>query len=300
MKMQAEDIDWVTVDALIDLARREDLGGAGDVTSLATIDEGATASAAFVARDGGVLAGAGVVDRVFGVYDASVAVEWLVEDGESIEAGRKLATVAGNLRAILAAERVALNFLCRLSGIATATRKYVDAVAGTSATIVDTRKTAPGWRSLEKYAVRRGGGSNHRMGLYDMVLVKDNHLAACGLADLSTLVTTIRQRVPSEIAIEVEVDTLDQLANLLPAKPELILLDNMTLGQLAEAVAMRNRQFANANGPLLEASGGVTLDTVAAIAATGVDRIAVGAITHSAPILDIALDFPTGLGEEIA
>jgi len=286
--------DVAALDALIELARREDLGEAGDITSQTVIDQNATGAAAFVARAEGVLAGAAVVDRVFAAYDAKLAVLWGAADGMAVTGGQRLGTVSGSLRSILAAERVALNFLCRLSGIATATSRYVRKTGRTKAVIVDTRKTAPGWRSLEKYAVRCGGGVNHRMGLHDMVLVKDNHRAARGLTDLAPLVAAIRQRVPNGIPIEVEVDDLDQFARVLDAGADIIMLDNMSVEDMAEAVQIRDAEGRKTDRwPLLEASGRITLANVRQVAQTGVDRIAIGAITHSAPILDIGLDLLT-------
>jgi nicotinate-nucleotide pyrophosphorylase (carboxylating) len=283
--------DVAAVDALIELARREDLGDGGDVTSAAAIDPAAVGAAALVVRQGGTLAGVPVAERVLAAYDKHLTAQWRCRDGAAVEAGERLGVVRGALSALLAAERVVLNFLSRLSGIATATRAYVDAVAGTSAAIVDTRKTAPGWRSLEKYAVRCGGGFNHRMGLYDMVLLKDNHRAHAGVADLGELLRRVRARVGPAMPIEVEVDNMDQFAAVLGAGANLIMLDNMSIERMRAAVALRDGRFADAaKRPLLEASGGITLESVAAVAATGVDRIAVGAITHSAPILDIGMD----------
>jgi nicotinate-nucleotide pyrophosphorylase (carboxylating) len=211
-----------------------------------------------------------------------------VEDGAQVGRGTLLAVVAGPLRSILAAERTALNFLQRLSGIATLTRKFVAAAAGTRAKLLDTRKTTPGWRLLEKYAVRCGGGVNHRVGLYDGILIKDNHLAGLG-GDVRRAVEAARTHPGNEgIPVEVEVDTLDQLEVALAVRADIVLLDNMSLDQLRTAVARRD---AIAPDVLLEASGGVNLNTVQEIAATGVDRISVGALTHSAVALDIGLDY---------
>jgi nicotinate-nucleotide pyrophosphorylase (carboxylating) len=221
-------------------------------------------------------------------YDLALEFIPKVPDGSPVEPGTMLATIEGSLQSVLASERIALNFLQRLSGVATLTRKFVDAVAGTQAKILDTRKTTPGWRLLEKYAVRCGGGMNHRVGLYGGVLIKDNHLAGLG-GDLKRAVETARAYPGNAgLPVEVEVDTLAQLEIALGVKVDIVLLDNMNLDQLRAAVARRN---AVAPTTQLEASGGVNLESVKAIAATGVDRISVGALTHSAQALDIGLDY---------
>jgi nicotinate-nucleotide pyrophosphorylase (carboxylating) len=259
------------------------------VTSFSVIPPGCDGKAAFVARTSGVLAGLPVAGLVCGAVDAHLKWQPLLEDGAKIDAGTRLAIVSGPVQVMLSAERTALNFLQRLSGIATLTRRYVDAVAGLPCQILDTRKTTPGWRLLEKYAVRCGGGHNHRMGLHDMVLIKDNHLAwARGHHGIAKAISLARTYTSDKVPVEVEVDTLEQLDEALKAGPTMILLDNMTNDQMREAVRRRN---AVAPSILLEASGGVNLSTVRAIAETGVDRISVGAITHSAPALDIALDY---------
>ncbi len=283
---------------LIGLALREDFGREptwrGDVTSFYLIPPGYRATAVFVARKPGVLAGLPAAALVCGAVHPELQVEIVLEDRALLEPGTRIATISGPIHGILSAERTALNFLQRLSGIATLTQRYVDAIAGLPCQILDTRKTTPGWRLLEKYAVRCGGGHNHRMGLYDMVLIKDNHLAwARGhrLSIANALRNARSYRVTDEgnkLPIEIEVDTLEQLDEALPAGPDLILLDNMTNDQMREAVRRRD---AVAPKILLEASGGVNLTTVRAIAETGVDRISVGALTHSAPALDIALDY---------
>jgi nicotinate-nucleotide pyrophosphorylase (carboxylating) len=273
-------------DRLIAAAIDEDLAG-GDVTSMACLGD-QSASARMVARRSGVVAGLWLVERIYAEIDPAVRVGTEAADGDAIAAGQTLAVVTGPARAVLAGERIALNFLQRLSGVATLTRAFVEAVQGTSAVICDTRKTTPGWRRLEKYAVRCAGGTNHRMGLYDEVLIKDNHVALAG-CPIEQLVTRVRDRFGAEMVIEIEVDTIDQLRAVLPLEADRILLDNMTIDRLREAVALRNRLGRNGR-PLLEASGGVTLATVRAIAETGVDRISVGALTHSAPALDIAMD----------
>ena len=269
---------------LVDWALAEDLCITGDRTSRALIPAEQMGKAAFVARSAGVVAG---------LPAAAMVCEQLhftshIEDGSAVERGTVLATIEGSLRAILAAERTALNFLQRLSGIASLTRKYVDAAAGFPAQILDTRKTTPGWRLLDKYAVRMGGGTNHRVGLFDGILIKDNHLAGLN-GDVQLAIEMARSAAGNDwLPVEVEVDTLEQLEAALAAKPDIVLLDNMTLDMMRIAVARRN---AIAPDTKLEASGGVNLATVRAIAATGVDRISVGAITHSAPALDIALDY---------
>jgi len=274
---------------LVRLAVAEDLGP-GDATTAACMPPDRTVSATIVTRSDGVAAGLWVVARVYDALPGGVAVALDAADGELIRSGRKLATVTGLAAPILTGERIALNFVQHLSGVATLTRAFVDAVAGTRAVICDTRKTTPGWRRLEKYAVRCGGGTNHRMGLYDALLLKDNHLALAG-KDLAAVVSDARRRTGTAMTIEVEVETLEQLEAALALPVNMVLLDNMPLGDLREAVALRDR-LTRRNGPLLEASGGVTLETVRAIAETGIDRISVGALTHSAPALDVGMDVP--------
>jgi nicotinate-nucleotide pyrophosphorylase (carboxylating) len=271
---------------LIDLALREDMGD-GDQTSLAVIPVDQQGAANIVARASGVQAGLPAVQMVFETLDSRLRFEPLVRDSSRVQPGYRLAAVSGPLRALLAGERTALNFLQHLSGIATLTRRYVDAIAGLPCKVLDTRKTTPGWRLLEKYAVRCGHGHNHRLGLFDGVLIKDNHLAA-RKASLPDVLRDARANAKPGIPLEVEVDTLEQLDQALPCGPDIVLLDNMTPAVLREAVRRRN---AVAPQVLLEASGGVNLDTVRSIAETGVDRISVGALTHSAPALDIALDY---------
>jgi len=234
------------------------------------------------------------VALVLSAVDRKLASEPLVEEGAGVEAGTKLIRVEGPMRSLLTAERTALNFLQHLSGVASITRRFVDAIAGIPCQILDTRKTIPGWRLLEKYAVRCGGGHNHRMGLYDAILIKDNHLAprGGGLKAITSAVQSARtflepQKLRPPRFVEIEVEDLGQLDTALAAAPDIVLLDNMTPDDMHEAVRRRN---AVARGVLLEASGGVTLQTVRPIAETGVDRISVGALTHSAPALDIALD----------
>ncbi|MBP3954496.1 carboxylating nicotinate-nucleotide diphosphorylase [Gemmata sp. G18] len=275
-------------DAIIRLALAEDLGTTGDRTSLATIPETTRAKAAFVARSVGVVAGLPVAERVCRAISADLAFVQAVPDGTATERGTLLATISGPLRAVLAAERTALNFLQRLSGVATLTRRYVDAARGFPAQVLDTRKTTPGWRLLEKYAVRAGGGTNHRIGLFDGILIKDNHIAGL-LGDVGKSVEAARNYPGNAgLPVEVEVDTLEQLEHALAVKADIALLDNMTLDQLRLAIDRRNEVNP---ATLLEASGNVNLTTIRDIAATGVDRISVGALTHSAPALDIGLDY---------
>jgi len=283
---------------LVEMALEEDLGTAGDITSKAVIPGDLQGRAVFVARAAGVVAGLPAVELVLQtVHTPLLKFQPLVQDGTGVAPGDRLAVVSGLMEFILTSERTALNFLQHLSGIATLTRRYVDAVAGLPCQILDTRKTIPGWRLLEKYAVRCGGGHNHRMGLYDGILVKDNHLAALNGAGFGIYdaVEMAQKLVGGSVPIEIEVDNLAQFDHALACCPEIILLDNMSLEDLREAVRRRDleesRMDPHARKALLEASGGVTLETVRAIAETGVDRISVGALTHSAAALDIALDY---------
>src|SRR5262245_13561979 len=282
--------------ALVDLALREDLGTAGDLTTRAFIPPDWMGRAAFAARAAGVLAGLPAAEMVMSAVDPKLDFRPLVPNGTRLKRGDRLAVVSGSMRSILIGERSALNFLQRLSGVATLTRRYVDAVAGLPVAVLDTRKTTPGWRLLEKYAVRMGGGQNHRVGLYDGILIKDNHLAAldstrrAGAAGsvVAVAVAAARAAAGPGIPVEVEVDTLEQFDQALACGPDIVLLDNMNLERMRECVRRRN---ATAPVVKLEASGGVTLETIRGIAETGVDRISVGALTHSAPALDIALDY---------
>lgn len=276
---------------LVALALREDLGTAGDVTATATIPADAVGSARLVARAPGVVAGLPVAAAVAALFGANLRWEPVRSDGDPIGPGDTLARVEGDMRSLLAAERTMLNFLQRLSGVATLTSRFVAEVAGTKAVILDTRKTTPGWRHVEKYAVRCGGGTNHRIGLFDAILIKDNHLAHLGSGGdpIGTALRAARSAgVPGLKFVEVEVDDMDQFARALECGPDIILVDNLGPDVLAEAVRRRD---ARAPGVLLEASGGVTLATVGALARSGVDRISVGGLTHSAPALDIGLDY---------
>jgi nicotinate-nucleotide pyrophosphorylase (carboxylating) len=277
---------------LIALGIAEDLGGAGDISSRAVIAIEACATARIVAREDGVVAGLPVARMVCERVDPTITLTASVADGTRVGRAQTVGRIAGLVRSLLAAERLMLNFMGRISGIATLTRQYVDAVAGLPCAILDTRKTTPGWRRLERYAVRAGGGQNHRMGLYDAVLLKDNHRIAWRQMhpseSLAALVRVARRQVPPGSIVEIEVETIAELAEALDGDPDIVLLDNMSPGQLLEAAALRKQRGARAK---LEASGGVSLATVRAIAETGVERISVGALTHSARVLDLALDF---------
>jgi len=280
--------DYLTETALrrlVEYAVEEDLGR-GDVTSDLLVPPSAAARAVFRSRSDGVIAGLNVALTVFAVSNAQVVFTSLIADGDSVSPGQDLAVVSGSARSLLRAERVALNFLQRLSGIATLTSQYVEAVRGTRARIVDTRKTTPGLRALEKYAVRAGGGFNHRRDLSDAMLIKDNHLAVLGALGLplTEAIKQARRSMPHTLKIEIEVDRLDQIPEALAAGADLILLDNMSTEDLKSGVA------AIQGRAIVEASGGISLGTIGEIAATGVDVISVGALTHSAPALDIGLD----------
>jgi nicotinate-nucleotide pyrophosphorylase (carboxylating) len=272
--------DYVEV---VGRALSEDLGSDGDITSDSCVPQTAESKGVFVARGSGVIAGLEVAAYVFEALDPSVSFEPSVEDGDRVEGGDHFAGISGHSRSILSGERTALNLLGRMSGVATATAELVGAVAGTGTRISDTRKTMPGLRALDKYAVRVGGGMNHRFGLYDAVLIKDNHLVAVG--DIAAAVTAARAAVRPGVMIEVEVESLEQLAQVVQTDADRVLLDNMGPEMLRQAVEMADGQIT------LEASGGVTLDNVRLLAETGVDIISVGWITHSVPQLDIALDF---------
>ena len=264
-------------------ALAEDLGLAGDITTNATIAANAKATAVIAARKPGVIAGLALAEAAFRALDDEIGFEIAKPDGATVKSKDVVARLSGSARAILTGERVALNYLGRLSGIATLTRSYADAIAGTKAHIIDTRKTTPGLRAFEKYAVRAGGGMNHRVGLFDAVLIKDNHIAAAG--GVGAAIEAARAHAGHMVKIEIEVDTLEQLDEVLRHKVDAVLLDNMSPATLSKAVATV------AGRALTEASGGVSLETVRKIAETGVDLISVGALTHSAPVLDLGLDF---------
>ncbi len=272
--------DYATI---VERALDEDLSNIGDVTTQAVVAEDTMARGELVARSPGIVAGLEVAAFVFERIDPEVVFEAIASDGDRVDAWATLATVEGRASSILAAERTALNLLGRMSGVATETARLVEAVEGTEASISDTRKTMPGLRVLDKHAVTVGGGVNHRMGLYDAVMIKDNHIVAAG--DIGRVVAKARASVGPDVMVEVEVENLDQLAEVLGTSADRVLLDNMDLATLREAVTMVD------DSVITEASGGVTLETVRAIAQTGVDIISVGWITHSPPQLDIGLDF---------
>ncbi|MCR9198143.1 MAG: carboxylating nicotinate-nucleotide diphosphorylase [Planctomycetaceae bacterium] len=284
--------------ALIQMALAEDLSDAGDLTSLATVPADVSATVNIVARDAGRLAGGVLIEQVYSALDhrnrqeTSVEVRVNIPDGSLLSSGDVIASVSGPIRALLTGERTALNFLIHLSGIATRTAEFVRLVEGSNAVILDTRKTLPAYRHLHKYAVLCGGGTNHRMGLYDGMLIKDNHLAARGNQAVADAVQSARdflsQHAPG-LPVEVEVDTLAQLKDALAANPEIVLLDNMKTTELQQAIRLRDEHSPDT---LLEASGGVNTETVGCIAGTGVDRISIGGLTHSAPALDIGYDWP--------
>jgi nicotinate-nucleotide pyrophosphorylase (carboxylating) len=271
------------VGSAVAAALAEDLSLAGDITTDAIIPPEEAAAGDFVTRAPGVIAGLQLAEAAFHLLDPQARLETRIADGARAPANAVVARVTGKARALLTAERVALNFVGRMSGIATLTRQYVDAIAGCRARIIDTRKTTPGLRAVEKYAVRAGGGMNHRIGLFDAVLIKDNHIVVAG--GIGPAIAAARTHAGHMVKIEVEVDTLAQLAEALAHGVDAVLLDNMSPGQLKEAVRVV------AGRAITEASGGVTLDTVRAIADSGVDLISVGALTHSAPVLDMGLDF---------
>jgi len=276
-------LNEVLLRPLVEAALTEDLGRRGDVTSQATIPADMQAQLQIKARQAGVICGMDLARLAFDMVDTQIGFDAQIADGERVEAGTVLATVHGNARHLLTAERTALNFMTHLSGIATATRQIVDSVAAYPAQITCTRKTIPGLRTVQKYAVRCGGGRNHRLGLDDAILIKDNHIAIAG--DISTAIKQAQDFAGHLIPIEVEVDTLAQLAQALDAGASLVLLDNMTPDVLAQAVAMCQGRAKT------EASGGITPETVQAVAQAGVDFIAMGYLTHSTTALDIGLDF---------
>ena len=282
-RLAAAGLEPAQVASIVEAALDEDLAGGTDVTTGATVRPGTRGTADLAARSAGVVAGLPVAALAFWLPPggAEVTVTFRAADGDRVRPGDPVLTVSGPVGAILTAERTALNLLCHLSGVATLTRQFADAVAGTRARIRDTRKTLPGLRALQKYAVRCGGGVNHRMSLSDAALIKDNHVAAAG--SVGAAFAAVRRAAPG-LPVEVECDTLEQVAEALEAGADLILLDNFSVAGLAAAVRL------TAGRAKLEASGRITVDTAAAIAQTGVDYLAVGALTHSAPVLDIGLD----------
>jgi nicotinate-nucleotide pyrophosphorylase (carboxylating) len=278
LSLPASLVDKAAADALA-----EDLGLGGDITTLATIPAGTRSSAVIAARKPGTIAGIQLAEAAFKTLDPFAEFETVVPDGGKVDAGGIIARIAGDARALLTGERTALNFLGHLSGIATLTARYVDAVAGTKARIIDTRKTTPGLRAFEKFAVRCGGGVNHRFGLFDAILIKDNHIIAAG--GIGPALEAARAHAGHMVKVEIEVTNLDEVDEALQFSPDALLLDNMSPELLKAAVAEI------AGRAVTEASGGVNIETVRAVAQSGVDLISVGALTHSAPVLDIGLDF---------
>lgn len=269
------------LEATVRQALAEDIG-TGDITTLLTVPIELQAQARMIAKSVGVVAGLPVVAEVYRQVDSEVTIIFDVQDGDTIQPGQTLCRLEGAAQSLLTGERVALNFVQRLSGVATKTARYVELIAGTQARVVDTRKTTPGLRALEKYAVRMGGGRNHRFGLYDAVLIKDNHIQASG--GIQAAVEAALSQASHVLSVTVECDTLDQVEEALTAGADIVLLDNMTPDELRQAVALVDGQA------MTEASGGITEETIMAIAQTGVDIISVGALTHSAPALDISLE----------
>lgn len=278
--MKNIEIDWGKVDLVIENTLEEDLGS-GDVTTDAIFSVDDTCEALIIAKEEGIIAGIPIAERVFQKLDPEVTVAQKLKDGEHVNPGDEILVIKGSIHAVLSGERLSLNLLQRMSGIATATSKYVAAISGYRTRILDTRKTAPGLRVLDKYAVSIGGGCNHRFGLYDAVLIKDNHIDFAG--NISNAVEIVRNKYQSKFKVEVETSTLDEVREALKAGADIIMLDNMTVEMMKEAVRIINGKS------ITEASGGITLDNVRQIADTGVDFISVGAITHSSPALDIGL-----------
>ena len=274
------DIDLRAIRDLLEMALREDIG-TGDITSESVVPAHVQAVGTIKAKSDGIIAGLDVAAEILRMLDPEVSFRKLVSDGDQVHSGQELAKAEGKARSILTAERTVLNFLQRLSGIATMTSEYVSAASGYSAKIIDTRKTTPGWRVLEKYAVRVGGGHNHRFGLYDAVLIKENHIAVAG--GVAEAVARARERIPHTMKIEVEVETLDQVSEAIESGADIIMPDNMDVGAMAEAVKLINGRV------IVEASGGIRLKDIPAIAATGVDLISIGALTNAAPPLDISM-----------
>jgi len=284
-KLNLPELDWQKINSLIDMALEEDIK-TGDATSISVIPENVTTEARFVTREKCVCAGLEVAKTVFLKIDDTVAWTSLVKDGDILEPGDVLASVKGNARALLTGERTALNFLQRLCGVATTTLRYVEAVGDSKTKILDTRKTTPGWRSLEKYAVAAGGGTNHRVGLYDRVMIKDNHRELAGLegdGGLARSIKRARETFPN-LEVEAEADNLDEVKEASEAAADYILLDNMTNEQMKEAIKI------NKGRSKLEASGGITIERIPSIAKIGVDFISVGALTHSVKAIDISLE----------
>lgn len=285
-------VEIAAANMLVELAFAEDLGPTwDDVTSRVTIARDMRGQVDLVSRETGILAGVPLLLLAFERFGSSVQIDIQVNDGTPLRPGSLIARLRGPMRDLLTVERTALNFMTHLSGVASLTRKFVDAAHGTKAVILDTRKTIPGYRRLQKYAVRMGGGENHRMGLFDGCLIKDNHLSAWQRTHSEATLADLIRHVRSEIGaapLQVEVDRLDQLEQVLEADPDMVLLDNMKPDTLKQAVALRDQRQHPA---LLEASGGITLENITQVAATGVDRISIGALTHSAPNLDLGFDW---------
>lgn len=282
------EIGWSQIEPIIDCALAEDLSG-GDVTTEALIPENQAGKAYLIAKSEGVLAGIGVASLAFKRVDSALRVQELVDDGSKVQHGDKLAAIEGSVASILRTERVALNFLQRLSGIATETSRYVKAVAGTKTLIIDTRKTTPGLRLLEKYAVRVGGGHNHRQNLGDGIIIKDNHLMAlrsCGVG-LGEAIQKVQKHSPHTLKVEVEVESVEHALEALAAGADIIMLDNMNVEDMRQVVELAEGRA------LIEASGGITLDNVRSVAEAGVDLISIGALTHSARAMDISLELET-------
>ena len=281
--------NWIST--LVKQSLEEDIK-TGDVTTDVTVNHEVSATGFIAARESGFIAGLPLVSKIYNELDSGVCVKLLMTDGQRVEAGQKIVSLIGKAASLLTGERTVLNFLQQLSGIATLTAKYVEQVSGTDCMVLDTRKTLPGYRALAKYAVRCGGGFNHRMGLYDRILMKDNHWASRDLS-LAELVATGRQKYP-ELAIEIEVDTMEQLAEILPLKIDWILLDNFTHEQVAEAISLRRTLETDGWKTKFESSGNINLETVSGYAQTGVDAVSVGRLTHSVIAMDIGLDFCAG------
>ena len=283
-------LDWNRIDTLIKLALEEDLADIGDVTSLAVIPPDLQAGGVLISRENCVIAGLAVAEAVFKKVNSDIRFTCILNDGDNCAPGDIMAEMSGPAASLLTAERTALNFLQRLCGVATAAAKYTNALAGSGAIILDTRKTTPGWRNLEKYAVATGGATNHRIGLYDRVLIKDNHRELAGMQGPGGILRSVenaRKAFPG-LEVEVEADTLDEVREAVSAGADYVLLDNMTDKEMAEAVTI------NAGKAKLEASGGITLERIPAIGRIGVDFISVGALTHSVKAIDISLDITTG------
>ena len=303
-KVMKFDIKTEKIDALIQLAIQEDIG-TGDITTVNLIPDSLIVEGVFIAKESGVIAGMPVVEYFFSRLDKDVSLQQRIKEGTCVNKGEAIANIKGSAKTLLSGERIALNFLQRLSGIATITAKFVERIKPLKTAVMDTRKTIPGWRYLEKYAVAMGGGVNHRMGLYDQALLKDNHLdilkVETGLKPVSTFshisiiekaVSALREKTKRGILVEVETRTLEEVADALKAGVDIILFDNMNIAQLKEAVeTVKNwKSSKGKRKPLTEASGNITLENVRLVAQTGVDRISIGAITHSAKALDISLE----------